>query len=105
MATSNDHEGADGKAPPSQDGLGLDEFSDRLDAMRGEHEPEEPSHGSGAAWGRALRASSDLLAGLFVGILIGFLLDKWLGTSPWLLLAGIGIGFAAGLRNLSRSIK
>ncbi len=100
MATSDDQEGADGKAPPS-----LDEFADRLDAMRGEGEPEERGHGSGAAWGRALRASSDLLAALFVGMLIGFLLDKWLGTSPWLLLVGIGVGFAAGLRNLARSLK
>ncbi len=100
MATSDDQEGADGKAPPS-----LDAFAERLDAVRGEREPDEERHGSGAAWGRALRASSDLLAGLFVGILIGFLLDKWLGTSPWLLLAGIGIGFAAGLRNLARSMK
>ena len=100
MATSDDNEGADGKAPPS-----LDEFSDRLGSMRGEDEPDGPGHESGAAWGRALRASSDLLAGLFVGILIGYLLDKWLGTSPWLLLAGIGIGFAAGLRNIARSLK
>jgi len=101
MATSDDKEGADGKAPPS-----LDAFADRLDQMRGEREPEEEGgHASGAAWGKALRASSDLLAGLFVGTLIGFLLDKWLGTSPWLLLAGIGIGFAAGLRNLSRSLN
>ncbi|MEO1250772.1 MAG: AtpZ/AtpI family protein [Pseudomonadota bacterium] len=86
------------EAPPS-----LDEFSERLDAMRGEDEPEKPS--SGPAWGKAMRASSDLLAGLAVGTLIGYLLDRWLGTSPWLLLVGIGLGFAAGLRNLSRSIK
>lgn len=100
MATSNDKEGADGKAPPS-----LDEFADRLDTMRGEREPDNEGHRSGAAWGRALRASSDLLAGLIVGMLIGFLLDKWLGTSPWLILAGIGIGFAAGLRNLTRTLR
>lgn len=104
MATSNDKEGADGKAPPS-----LDAFGDRLDAIRGEREPDDEGrsdgHGSGAAWGHALRASSDLLAGLIVGMLIGFLLDKWLGTSPWLILAGIAIGFAAGLRNLARTLK
>ena len=96
----NDQEGADGKAPSS-----LDEFSDRLDATRGEREPDEGREGDGAAWGRAMRASSDLLAGLIVGTLIGFLLDRWLGTSPWLLLVGIAMGFAAGLRNLSRLMK
>ncbi len=100
MATSDDKEGAARKASSS-----LDEFSDRLDAVRAENEPEEPRGGSGAAWGKALRASSDLLAGLIVGMVIGYLLDRWLGTSPWLILVGIGVGFAAGLRNLARSMK
>jgi len=89
---------AGNEEPPS-----LDDFSERLDAMRGEAEPENPKS-SGAAWGRALRVSSELLAGLFVGALIGLGLDHWLGTAPWFLLVGIGLGFAAGLRNLSRAL-
>jgi F0F1-type ATP synthase assembly protein I len=28
---------------------------------------------------------------------LGYLLDKWLGTDPWLLIAGIVLGSAAGL--------
>jgi len=99
MATSSEKEEAGKKAPPS-----LDEFSKRLDRMRGEEQGDKPA-GSGAAWGKAMRASSDLLAGLFVGTALGFLLDRWLHTSPWLLLVGIGLGFAAGLRNLARSAK
>lgn len=85
--------------PPS-----LDAFSERLDALRGEPDAEGPK-GSGAAWGRAMRVSSELLAGLFVGALLGLLLDRWLGTAPWFLLVGIGLGFAAGLRNLTRSLN
>ncbi len=85
--------------PPS-----LDEFSDRLDAMRGQSEPEDPK-GSGAAWGRAMRVSSELLAGLLVGTALGYGLDRWLGTEPLFLLVGIGLGFAAGLRNLARSMN
>ncbi|MEM9496099.1 MAG: AtpZ/AtpI family protein [Pseudomonadota bacterium] len=86
--------------PPS-----LDEFSKRLDAHRGDQSAEEkPYHGGGAAWGRAMRVSSDLLAGIIVGVLLGIVLDRWLGTSPWLLLVGIGIGFGAGLRNMSRTL-
>jgi ATP synthase protein I len=45
-----------------------------------------------------------LLAGIFVGSLLGLGLDRLLGSEPWFLLAGIGLGFAAGLRNLSRSL-
>jgi len=89
----------DDEKPPS-----LDEFSDRLGRMRGDQEPEK-SHSSGAAWGRAMRVSTELLAGLFVGCLIGVGLDRWLGTAPWFLLAGMGLGFAAGLRNLTRSLN
>lgn len=94
-----DKDGAGKKEPPS-----LDEFSDRLDRLRGSAEPEDPG-GGGAAWGRAMRVSSELLAGLFVGSLLGIGLDRWLGTAPWFLLAGIGLGFAAGLRNLMRSVN
>ena len=28
---------------------------------------------------------------------LGYLLDRWLGTDPWLLIAGIVVGSAAGL--------
>ncbi len=98
-SASGDKDGAGKEEPPS-----LDEFSERLDRMRGEPERESP-RGSGAAWGYAMRVSSELLAGLFVGALLGLGLDRWLGTEPWLLLVGIGLGFAAGLRNLTRAMN
>ncbi|MET0850125.1 MAG: AtpZ/AtpI family protein [Candidatus Rokuibacteriota bacterium] len=37
--------------------------------------------------------------------LAGYFADKWLGSSPWLTLAGLAVGIAAGFRNLFRSIK
>lgn len=73
--------------------------------MRGEPEPERQGQSSGTLMGKALRASSDLLAGFVVGGLIGYGLDRWLGTSPWLLLLGLGVGFAAGMRNLMRTVR
>ena len=33
---------------------------------------------------------------------LGWLLDKWLGTAPWLLIAGIVLGSAAGLYQFVR---
>lgn len=87
--------------PPS-----LDEFSKRLDAVRGEKTEEKASpEGTGAAMGRAFRVASELLAALFVGGVLGLGLDKLAGTQPWLLLAGLGLGFAAGIRNVSRALK
>ena len=93
-------EDAGKQTPPS-----LDEFSTRLDAARGAtSDAESPRAGTGAALGRAFRVASELLAALFVGALLGLGLDRLLGTQPWLLLLGLALGFAAGIRNLSRAL-
>lgn len=39
------------------------------------------------------------------GAILGYFLDRWLGSSPWLTLIGLGFGIAAGFRELFRSIK
>jgi ATP synthase protein I len=38
-----------------------------------------------------------------VGAGIGWLLDRWLGISPWGLIVFLLLGFAAGVRNVMRS--
>jgi ATP synthase protein I len=47
-----------------------------------------------------------LVGGAVVGVLGGYFLDKWLGTSPWLLLGlsvvGIGVGFYGFLHEMTR---
>jgi ATP synthase protein I len=40
-----------------------------------------------------------------IGALIGFYLDKKLGTQPWLLLVFLGFGIAAAFRNLHMMYK
>ncbi|PQA87747.1 hypothetical protein CW354_05135 [Marinicaulis flavus] len=102
MLMSNDsgRDKADKKQPGS-----LDEFSERLDRMRGHGQNEPSPQKSASAWGRAMRISSDLLAGVFVGCLLGLGLDRWLDTEPVFLLIGLALGFAAGLRNMTRTLK
>ncbi len=102
MLMSNDS-GAD-KADDDQPGS-LEDFSERLERMRGRGEEPAASQQSASAWGRAMRISSDLLAGIFVGCLLGLGLDTWLGTKPLFLLIGLGLGFAAGLRNMMRTLQ
>lgn len=46
------------------------------------------------------RVLSYLLGGLGGGALIGWVLDTWLGTAPWLLLTLMFLGTAAGFRNI-----
>ena len=61
----------------------------------GENEPTPASAG--------LRVGVDLVAGIAVGTGIGIVLDRWLGTSPWLLLVFFCLGCAAGFVNVMRT--
>ena len=45
---------------------------------------------------------SYLIGGPLGGGLIGWLLDSWFGTSPWLLLVLAALGTAAGFRSIIR---
>ena len=52
---------------------------------------------------RGLRLGSEVVAAVLVGAGIGFLLDQWLGTAPWLSLVMLMLGFVAGVLNVVRS--
>ena len=52
---------------------------------------------------RGLRLGSEFIAAILVGAGIGYLLDLWLGTGPWIMLVMLLIGFAAGVLNVARS--
>jgi ATP synthase protein I len=52
---------------------------------------------------RGLRLGSEFIAANLVGAGIGYLLDLWLNTGPWLLLVFVMVGFAAGVLNVTRS--
>jgi ATP synthase protein I len=56
-----------------------------------------------SAMSRGLRLGSEFIAAILVGAGIGYLLDMWLKTSPWLLLVMVLVGFAAGVLNVVRS--
>ncbi len=48
------------------------------------------------------RVLGELIGGLVGGALIGFVLDKWIGTSPWLLLVFLFAGIIVAFRNIIR---
>lgn len=48
------------------------------------------------------RVLSQLVGGLVGGALIGWVLDRFLGTSPWLLLVMLFLGIASAFRNIIR---
>jgi len=56
-------------------------------------------------FGPAIRVAVDLVSGIFVGVAIGWLLDRWLGTTPWLMLLFFVLGAAAGILNVMRTAR
>jgi ATP synthase protein I len=56
-----------------------------------------------SAFARGFRLSTELVAGVLVGAVIGWLIDRWLGISPWGLIVFLLLGFAAGVLNVMRA--
>jgi ATP synthase protein I len=47
----------------------------------------------------------NLVSATFVGLLLGYWLDRWLGTKPWLLLLFLVLGIVAGFKNVVSEVK
>ena len=50
-----------------------------------------------AAAGQAWRILADLFGGVFVGLALGFIVDRFAGTGPWGLIGGLLLGFAVSV--------
>ena len=59
---------------------------------------QKVNRNSGALIGAVMALSSSIVSCLIVG----WLLDRWLGTSPWLIVVGIIVGSVAGFMHLIR---
>ena len=64
-----------------------------------EDDQQEINRKSGLAYGAAL----SLFAAVVAGLIVGWLLDRWLGTRPWLLVVGLVLGAAAGFYEFIRA--
>jgi len=96
---------------PSTDEAALSARFQRLGERLGQVHPDRPSEsGPGrraaadsSAIARGFRLSSELVAGVLVGAAIGWLLDRWLGISPWGMIVFLLLGFVAGVVNVMRA--
>jgi ATP synthase protein I len=85
----------------------LQRLGERLDHLN----PARPSDSDLAqraaadrsAIARGFRLSTELVAGVLMGAAIGWLLDRWLGISPWGMIVFLLLGFAAGVLNVMRA--
>jgi ATP synthase protein I len=82
----------------------LGERLDRVGPRRGDESGSAPrSAADMSAFARGMRLSAELVGGVVIGFILGWLLDRWLGTSPWGLIVFVLLGFAAGVLNVMRS--
>ena len=55
--------------------------------------------------GAALKLSTEMVAAVLVGSIIGFILDNWFDSKPWLTIIFFFVGAAAGILNAVRTAK
>ena len=58
-----------------------------------------------SSFGKAFQLSTELVSAVLVATIIGFILDNWFDTKPWLIIIFFFIGVAAGIMNVIRSAK
>ena len=57
----------------------------------------------GSLMGSAFKLGTELVAAVGVGTIIGFILDSWFDTKPWLIIIFFFLGTAAGILNVIRT--
>ncbi len=82
-------------------------FEERLRKARARAGVDPPPGGSGqlpqaSTWGVGFRAGVEVVSALIAGVGLGWLLDRWLGTWPWLFLVFFVFGGIAGVLNVYR---
>ncbi len=90
-------------------GSGEGSLEERIAAARArqglDNPPPRSAGGMSGTWGIGLRVGVELVSALAVGLAIGWGLDRWLGTAPWLLILFVMAGGAAGILNVYRLFR
>jgi ATP synthase protein I len=86
----------------------LDEIDDRIKAARerggGPESRDRLGERERSSLGLAFRIGAELVSALLVGIVLGWLVDRWLGTFPWVMVLGFVLGSVAGILNVYRAV-
>ena len=82
-----------------------EEFKTRLKIAKSKirKQVESDDEKKGSFIGRAFKLGTELVAAVAVGTIIGFILDSWFDTKPWLIIIFFFLGTAAGILNVIRT--
>ena len=84
-----------------------DQFKTRLKIAKNKAKSRKSTKNSESSsnMGTAFKMSTELVSAVVVGTIIGFILDNWFGTKPWLILIFFFVGVIAGITNVVKSAK
>ena len=87
--------------------MSKDQFKTRLEIAKKKilKKSKVSNQSSSSKLGMAFKMSTEMVAAVFVGAIIGFILDNWFGTKPWLILIFFLAGVIAGIMNVIKSAK
>ena len=82
-----------------------EDFKTRLKIAKSKIEKklQSDSEKKGSFLGSAFKLGTELVAAVAVGTIIGFILDSWFDTKPWLIIIFFFLGTAAGILNVIRT--
>ena len=84
----------------------FDDFKTRLKIAKSNLKKIDDDSSKEASFlGSAFKLGTELVAAVAVGTIIGFILDSWLGTTPWLIVIFFFVAAAAGMLNVIRTAK
>ena len=94
----------------SKDTSNLKRLEKRLKTARQRREEKTGRRGASSGFSTSgmaigVRIAVEIMAALAVGVGIGLLLDRWLGTQPWMLILFFILGAGAAFANVMRTAR
>ena len=82
-----------------------EEFKTRLKIAKSKIKKQvlSESEKRGSFMGSAFKLGTELVSAVAVGTIIGFILDSWFDTKPWLIIIFFFLGAIAGMLNVIRT--
>ena len=87
--------------------MSKDQFKTRLEIAKNKilKKSKVSNDAASSKLGIAFKMSTEMVAAVLVGTIIGFILDNWFGTKPWLIIIFFFVGVVAGILNVVRTAK